>query len=80
MTAFRCVANMMESSRLNRAALLAMNDDDDEDKEDDDDVAVVAFVKSVINGLEPCRSSLCMVPSRGGGCPCLEAATAAASF
>jgi len=79
MTAFRCVANMMESSRLNRAALLAMNDDDDD--EEDDDVAVVAFVKSVINGLEPCRSSLCMVPSRGGGCPCLEAATAAtASF
>jgi len=70
MTAFRCVANMMESSRLNRAALLAMNDEDKED----DDVAVVAFVKSVINGLEPCRSSLCMVPSRGGGCPCLEAA------
>jgi len=55
-----------------------MNDDDEE--EEDDDVAVVAFVKSVINGLEPCRSSLCMVPSRGGGCPCLEAATAAASF
>ena len=75
MTAFRCVANMMESSRLNRAALLAMNDEDKED----DDVAVVAFVKSVINGLEPCRSSLCMVPSRGGGCPCLVAA-AAASF
>ena len=77
MTAFRCVANMMESSRLNRAALLAMNDDDEEE---DDDVAVVAFVKSVINGLEPCRSSLCIVPSRGDGCPCLEAATAAASF
>ena len=76
MTAFRCVANMMESSRLNRAALLAMNDDEEEE---DDDVAVVAFVKSVINGLEPCRSSLCMVPSRGGGCPCLVAA-AAASF
>ncbi len=75
MTAFRCVANMMESSRLNRAALLAMNDDD-EDKEEDDDVAVVAFVKSVINGLEPCRSSLCIVPSRVDGCPCLEAATA----
>ncbi len=79
MTAFRCVANMMESSRLNRAALLAMNDDDEEE-DDDDDVAVVAFVKSVINGLEPCRSSLCMVPSRGGGCPCLVAAAAAASF
>ena len=76
MTAFRCVANMMESSRLNRAALLAMNDDEEEE---DDDVAVVAFVKSVINGLEPCRSSLCKVPSRGGGCPCLVAA-AAASF